>query len=138
MFFCLHRADLRRRYYLFQDRTLKIKLSFEVFDEYLKISLSGGNPYKEIDEILKTIKTLMDENNRKRVLIEAIDIIIPSEMEKFYIGEAGVGVLGGKVKMALVTKQEYINKFFENVVVNRGGQLFVAGSEQEALHWLLQ
>lgn len=117
---------------------MKIKLSFEVFDEYLKISLSGGNPYKEIDEILKTIKTLMDENNRKRVLIEAIDIIIPSEMEKFYIGEAGVGVLGGKVKMALVTKQEYINKFFENVVVNRGGQLYVAGSEQEALHWLLQ
>lgn len=138
MFFCLHRADLRRRYYLFQDRALKIIISFEVFDEYLKISLSGGNPYKEIDEILKTIKTLMDENNRKRVLIEAIDIIIPSEMEKFYIGEAGVGVLGGKVKMALVTKQEYINKFFENVVVNRGGQLFVAGSEQEALHWLLQ
>ncbi len=61
---------------------MKIKISLEVFDEYLKISLSGGNPYKEIDEILKAIKTLMDENNRKRVLIEAIDIIIPSEMEK--------------------------------------------------------
>ncbi len=40
--------------------------------------------------------------------------------------------------MALVTKQEYINKFFENVVVNRGGQLLVSSSEQEALDWLLQ
>lgn len=117
---------------------MKIKIAFEVFDEYLKISLSGGNPYKEIDEIITNIKRLIDENNRKKVLIEAIDIMIPSEMEKFYIGEMGAGVFGGKIKMAMVTKQEYINKFFENVVVNRGGQLFVAGSEQEALRWLLQ
>lgn len=117
---------------------MKIKISFEVFDEYLKISLSGGNPYDEIDEIISNIKRLIDENNCKRILIEAIDITMPSEMEKFHIGEMGVRVLGGKVKMAVIAKKEYINKFFENVAVNRGGQLFVAGSEQEALNWLLQ
>lgn len=117
---------------------MKLQLSFEVFDEYLKIRLSGGNPYNEIGELLTTLKKLLEENNRKRILIDAVDITIPSEIEKFSIGEMGVNVLGGGIKVAVFVNPEYINKFFENVAVNRGGQLYVAGTEQEALGWLLK
>lgn len=117
---------------------MNIQLSFEVFDEYLKIILSGGNPYNDIAEILTTIKRLAEENNRQRIFIEAIDIITPSEMQKFHIGELGSGVLTSGIKVAVFSRREYVNKFMENVAVNRGAQLYVAGSKQAALSWLLK
>jgi hypothetical protein len=117
---------------------LKMELSFEVFDEYLKIHLSGDNLYAEIGEILTTIKKLSEEHNRTRILIDAVHVSGLSEMEKYLIGEQGAGVFGRKAKAAIVSKPELINKFLENVVVNRGGHLRVLGSEQEALSWLLE
>ena len=117
---------------------MKIKLSYDVFDEYLKIRITGENPYEDVEELLMTIKRLFEQNNRHKVLVDANSIVIPSEIEKFRIGEMGVEVLGKRVRIALFTKPEYINKFFENVAVNRGGQLYVAGSEKEALDWLLK
>jgi hypothetical protein len=116
---------------------LEIQLSFEVFDEYLKISLSGKNLYAEINEILATIGKLLEENHLEKLLVDAVNITIPSEMEKFYIGELGASIFGSRVKAAVIANPQYINKFLENVAVNRGGNLYVTGSEQAALGWLL-
>jgi hypothetical protein len=117
---------------------VNIQLSFEVFDEYLKVTLSGENPFAEIEDILKTIKSLSEKNNRARILIDAVNLSVPREMEKFYIGELSVNMFGSKVKTAILSKPEQINKFLENVVVNRGGRLYVTSSEKEGLDWLLK
>jgi hypothetical protein len=37
----------------------------------------------------------------------------------------------------VVWHKNFINKFFENVAVNRGGNVCVSGSNQAALEWLL-
>ncbi|HUN55589.1 MAG TPA: hypothetical protein VMU29_10580 [Smithella sp.] len=116
---------------------MKIELSFKVFDNYLKIHISGGNPYPEIHEILMHIKRLAEENDRTRIFINAWDLSDVPDMEKFYIGEQGAKMFGNKIKFALLRKPEHINKFTENVVVNRGGRLFIVSDEQEALRWLL-
>jgi regulator of replication initiation timing len=115
-----------------------MQLSFEVFDQYLKIHLSGGNLYAEIGEILTTIKRLSEENSRTRILIDAVNVSGLSEMEKYFIGEQSANMFGHKTKAVIVSKPELINKFLENVVVNRGGRLRVLSSEQEALRWLLE
>jgi hypothetical protein len=117
---------------------LKIQISFEVFDEYLKICLSGENPFAEIDEIIATIKRLSDENNRAKILLDTMNVSGLSEMEKYFVGEQGAKILGHKLKSAIVSQPEKINRFMENVAVNRGARLRVFGSEQEALNWLLK
>jgi hypothetical protein len=47
-------------------------------------------------------------------------------------------VIGPKIKIALVAPKEFINKFGENVAVNRGGKLFVTHSFEEAEDWLMK
>lgn len=121
-----------------QERLLETRLSFEVFTEYLKVDLSGESLYSEIKDILMNIRKLAEENNRTRILIDAVDTKALSEMEKFSVGEIGVDVFGSKFKVAVIAKPETINKFLENVAVNRGGRVYVAGSEQRALGWLLK
>lgn len=117
---------------------MKIQLSFEVFDEYIKIHLSGGNPYTELEEILMTIKRLSEENNRTKVLIDAFDLPDVTDMEKFGIGELSAKILGSKTKFAMLRKPEHINKFMENVAVNRGVRLNILSDETKALRWLLK
>lgn len=117
---------------------MKIQITFEIFDAYLKIFIAGENPYAEIDEIIATIKRLADENNRTKVLLDTMTVSGLSEMEKFFAGEQGAKILGHKIKTAVVSPQEKINKFMETVAVNRGARLRVFGSEPEALEWLLQ
>jgi hypothetical protein len=117
---------------------LKIQITFEILNEYLKIFISGENPYAEIDEIITTIKRLADENNRTKVLLDTMNVSGLSEMEKYFAGEQGAKVLGHKIKIAVVSQPEKINKFMETVAVNRGARLRVFGNEPEAIDWLLK
>ena len=116
---------------------MTIKISSEVFDEYLKITLTGDNLYSEIEDIVMTIKRLAEENDRQKILIDGVNVPPLSQMERFLIGEMAAKVGGSKYKLALISKPELINKFLETVTINRGGRIIVVGSEQEALSWLL-
>jgi len=116
---------------------LSIELKFEVFDDYLKVYISGKNLFDVINETLDAIRNKLTDSKRKKMLINVLDLIPPSEMEKFYIGEIGVGTFGSNIKTAVISRPQYINKFFENVAVNRGGIVYVTDNEKDALDWLL-
>lgn len=120
---------------------MKPQLSFEVFDEYLKITLSGeGNPFAHIADINNTImaiKKLSEENKRTKILVDAFNIPNVRDMQKFYIGALVVTIFGNKFKLAMLRKPEHINKFAENMAVNSGANVHVDSSEQKALSWLL-
>ncbi len=113
------------------------KISSEVFDEYLKITIAGDNLFNDVKDILIIIKNLADENKRKKILIDALHTPNISGMQRFYMGEMGIDILGRNYKVAVIINREFIDKFMETVAVNRGGQLVVVGSEPEALDWLL-
>jgi len=118
-------------------RTLAYQISFEVFDEYIKFFLIADNLYAGIGNIIMTIEKLAEENNRTKILIDATDVTPPTQMERFHMGEYAASVDQHRNTIALFTKPEIINKFFENVAVNRGVNINVSGSEKEALDWLL-
>lgn len=80
---------------------------------------------------------MSEENNRTRILVDAWDFPDIPDMEKFYLGELGAKMFGGGIKFAMLRKPEHINKFTENVAVNRGGILYIVSNEQEAIRWLL-
>jgi len=120
---------------------LKSQLSFEVFDEYLKITLFGeGNPFAhvaDINNIIMTVKKLSEENKRTRVLVDAFNVPNVRDMQKFYIGALVATIFGNKFKLVMLRKPEHINKFTENMSVNSGANVHVESSEQKALSWLL-
>lgn len=116
---------------------MKTQFSSEVYDGYLKIHLSGGNPVPEIPEILTTIKKLSGDNNCTRILVDAFDLPDIPDMEKYNLGKLGAKMFGNKIKVAMLRKPEHINKLTENVAVNRGGRLNIVSNEDDALHWLL-
>ena len=120
---------------------MKPQLSFEVFDEYLKITLSGdGNPFAHIADInntMMTIKKLSEENKRTRILVDAFNLPNVRDMQKFYIGALVATIFGNKFKLVMLRKPEHINKFAENMAVNSGANVHVESSEQKALSWLL-
>ena len=84
------------------------------------------------------IQSQCEKENMKKILVDLLnvsDINVPT-MDRFYMGEKIAKVLGSKIKIAVVGPKEQINKFGENVAVNRGGRLFVAESFETARHWL--
>ena len=58
-------------------------------------------------------------------------------MDRFFVGEKIANVLGGKIKLAVVWPEKDINKFAENVAINRGGNICVVGDIETAKKWLL-
>jgi hypothetical protein len=116
---------------------LNTKISYEVFDEYIKFTLTSDDTFAELKEIITAIRNFADESNRKKILIDAVHTPNVKSMQRFQIGEMGIEIIGRQHKVAIIFTPEYINKFMENVVVNRGGSVRVVGSESEALDWLL-
>jgi hypothetical protein len=120
---------------------LNPQLSFEVFDEYLKITLSGeGNPFAHIADInntIMTVKKLSEENKRARILVDAFNLPNVRDMQKFYLGALVATIFGNKFKLAMLRRPEHINKFAENMAVNSEANVYVGSSEEKALRWLL-
>jgi hypothetical protein len=121
-----------------KDMALDINLKFEVYDKYLKIKISQEDIYAKVNEIITAMKSFLQENNRTKMLIDITESYPPSEMEKFQIAEIGAGIFERNVKIAVLAKTSNINKFFENVAVNRGANVYVTDDEKDALEWLLK
>lgn len=117
---------------------LDINLKFEVCDKYLKIKISEEDVYAKVNEIIAAMKRLLNENDRTKMLVDVTTSYPPTEMEKFQMAELGAGIFENKIKMAVLTNPRNINKFFENVAVNRGSNVYVTDNEKDALEWLLK
>ena len=121
---------------------MKPQLSYEVFDEYLKITLSAAqNPFAHIADItstIMTVKRLSEENNRTKILVDALNVPNIRDMHKIYLGTLVAATFGSKFKFAMLRKPEHINKFAENMAVNLGANVHVVANEQQALRWLLK
>ena len=116
---------------------METKFSFEVFDKYVKITISEGDPYNDIAEIYASMKKVLAETMHTRVLVDAFDMPDLRDVEKLHIGELGADMFGDKYKFAMLRKPKHADKFMENVAVNRGGRLLIVSDEPEALKWLL-
>ena len=89
---------------------MKPQLSVEVFDEYLKVTLSGeGNPFAHVADInntIMTVKKLSEENKRTRVLVDAFNVPNVRDMQKFYIGALDATIFGNKLKISVASHEE--------------------------------
>jgi hypothetical protein len=117
---------------------METEISFSVLESHLLVSLAGKYPALELKELLTQIRNKADDCQRTEILIDAILIEAPrSEMERYVVGEMFAALFRTDQRIAVVYRPELINRFAENVAVNRGAQLAVFDSVASALPWLL-
>ena len=113
--------------------------SFEQKQDYLYLTISGDYNKDDFRRFPKIIMDECEKTGAEKVLINALNVSgtnVPA-MERFYMGEEIARVIGSKVKIAVAWPEKDINKFAENVAVNRGGNICVLGDLVSAENWLL-
>jgi len=118
---------------------MKSNYTFQRKEEYLLLTISGE--YEKI-EFLSYPALIANECHKEKVfkvLVNALDLknSNPPTMDRFFLGEEIAKVLGPKIKLAVVWPKKDINKFAENVAVNRGARVIAASEISEAEKWLL-
>jgi len=118
---------------------MESKYAFEKKEKYLLMTLTGHYAKEDFIAYADIILEGCEKENVKKILLDAHNVTYTnlSTMDRFYIGENIAQVLGPKIKLAVLLPKEHINKFAENVAVNRGGKVFVSHLFEEAEDWLL-
>lgn len=116
---------------------MTLKLSLKDANGYLLVDVEGDWEPVDISNKLELVATAAQERGYTRVLIDARKLSAPKgEFCRFLVGEDTAKLFRGKAKITVVYHQELINKFAENVAVNRGAQILVTPTIDDALNWL--
>lgn len=109
-------------------------------EHYLYIRIDGLYVFNELLMMIEKVKNDCIKNNQHRVLINMMDLdkFNASIIERFNLGEKLASHMNFDIKMGVCGQKEYINFFAETVARNRGMNLRVFYSEEEALRWLLE
>ena len=119
---------------------MKSELVIERKSNFLYYTLSGEY---EIQDFFSYPAKMVDTCEKEKifnVLINALNVTgtnLPT-MDRYFLGENIAKLLGPKIKLAVAWPGEHIDKFAENVAVNRGTQLLVVGDIETAKEWLLK
>src|SRR5262249_312713 len=116
-------------------------------NDYVTLSVSDGIVVADITQnvsageyrrLLIKMKKVAAEHNITRLLAnaKAVDLSLQTTTEKHDIGLAAADVLGSKYRCACIIQKEFINKHSENVAINRGADVLVTSTLEEALAWL--
>ena len=116
---------------------MDLRVTTELNDTYLRMTATGTYKKKDLMELIELIKAEADRTGRKKVLVNIHEVEgTPKMMDRYDIGVHCAHVWGPWIKVAAVYRSELINKFGEDVAVNRGARLRVEPTEEEALEWL--
>jgi hypothetical protein len=114
---------------------ISIKLSD--LPKYIYVKISGAWSIHTL-KCLEDVKKEADEHAAKNILFDLVDMNIQSDSIRFYSGLKVAEVFKANYRVAVFLQKERINKFAENVAVNRGANFKVLDSKDEALDWLLK
>jgi hypothetical protein len=105
---------------------------------YLACTIAGRWVTDELKKFTDTMSTELAKLGYRRILAD-LSLVTgpPPEMDRFYMGEYVASALSG-VKVAIVYRKVYANKFFEDTAVNRGAWVRVFPDRQTALQWLIE
>src|SRR5204863_8801150 len=97
-----------------------IQITFERCPGYLRATSEGTFP-TECRESFHRIRDEATRSENTLVLMDCFGVSEPlSEMDRFEAGVALAEIFGYRLKVAVLYQPAHINKFAENVAVNRG------------------
>lgn len=104
---------------------------------HLRITAAGNYASEELFHFLDEVRAEAARAKASRVLIDARALQGEmTEAERFAGGQRIAELFGPKIKVALMMPERNITKLGELAAVNRGAQLVVTHSEEEALDFL--
>lgn len=117
---------------------MPIKREIALIGEHLLLTATGNyENTAEIKEKMDDLAGIADSFNVYTIIIDFS--YVKGEMtalEKFEMGEYAARLWGFRLKVALIYRAGENTGMFENVAVNRGGNIRVVSSMQEAIEWL--
>src|SRR5262245_32992771 len=118
---------------------MQLEVSFQQERGYLLTTICGEWEPTALTKALTLIRDKAQQTASSRILLDASHFLPPKiEFHRFLAGQALAAQLPRPLKIAVLYKEEWINKFAENVAVNRGAHVFVCTEKAEALRWLLE
>ena len=116
---------------------MSIFIEYKTTSDFLLVTFNGLWTKDDMETSVKEIGIEAEKLKAKRILLNLRDLSSPlSEMNRFYAGELLASVLG-KYKIAGFAQTEKINRFGENVAVNRGARFKMFANEPDAIDWLI-
>jgi hypothetical protein len=117
-----------------------MNLSIDIQEEsgYLACTITGKWITDELKNFINTLSAELKKRGYSRILAD-MSLVSgpPPEMDRFNLGKYVASVLCN-VKIAIVYRKVFTNKFFEDTAVNRGALIKVFPDKQTALQWLMK
>ena len=114
------------------------KLAIEANGEYLRVTAKGTYAFGRTQRLIYVMRESSDAHQLRRVLVDLTGVTgQPPDIDRFELGERLAQVFGSTHTLAIIGREESVNRLAETVAQNRGVALRVFFSEREALAWLL-
>ena len=117
---------------------MNLNLAFREADRYLLVQVEGEWTPEAMKKAIEEVAQAAEERGHDRVLVDIRNMSGPKiGFHRFLAGEHAARAWGPlHLKVAAVYKEELINKFTENVAVNRAANFIVLSDIDEAIEWL--
>lgn len=117
---------------------METHISHELYEEYLRVTLTGKFPVREARDLILKMRELSDMHRKTKIMVDSLNIDAPvSAIHRYSIGILIAEIFDGNHKIAVLFNPMLINAFTEDVANNRGVYMKVMGDESQALAWLL-
>lgn len=123
-----------------KGRKMEKSLHVEIqnMGQYLVVEVSGELSLESGRELIDLVESESKKRGCDLFLVDMLQTGPPEKgMDRYDIGVYAAEKFHPGLKVAVVYRQELINKFFENTAANRGAAVTVVGSRKEALEYLL-
>jgi hypothetical protein len=116
---------------------MKLDLSFDDAEDYLLVRVKGDWTREGVMAGIRDAAQRAQEVGQTRILLDIRELSAPkADMDRFMAGESIAKVFPFPCKVVAVRSADLIDKFAENVAVNRGAKAIVLSDINEAVRWL--
>jgi hypothetical protein len=116
-----------------------LSLKFTDYSAWIEVQVTGAYDFEDAREFIRILPRESQARGCKRVLIDLLlmEDDIP-DWERFLLGKETAEIIGASIQLAVAAPAEKINHFWENTAVNRGANVAIFPSKEEALNWLIR
>ena len=116
------------------------EVEYEVQDDVLFVRLKGEFPMEMLKSEQNVFAPLVQAcaaHGRWKVLVDATELVVKLGTFELYRAAADLGTIGSQpLRFALVTTAEQVDSLFETTARNRGVEVRVLTSVDDAREWL--
>ena len=116
-----------------------MEISFEKKEDYIHFKITGELYDSDDFHKMKDMCDITRQHGYSKILVDVRDFnYFLSTLKRFNISEywVKISIESDYIKTAVLGDGEKMDKFTENVIVNRGGNFKLFTDEQDAINWL--